>query len=1579
MTNQPHLPLKNHCYFCLVALYKIPTCHRVDNTYFNSQEAVIFDEIYLHHIDRHLTVQQTFQHNEKYSLFDIKSTPQEQKLFALIADVTVARVKLLAYSKLNGFRYHLCDCDRMISIYENIIKINDDRKTPDGVTHSAADVLSDDTQRPKIEHKFVSCKTSKQNDLICPIIHMDGDVLSYVNIKITESITEPALIDTGACGNALPRILYDKLKTNKSNKVGEIESPEFSVVKLASGRKINVMGQVKLLFSIGGTVFEENFLLLPEMNNIILGNPFFKKHGIDISPKTNLLKMPDLTIEMNSIADDRKVSSQPTKHHKYMVVNTKKTTIPSCRQDVLTCKLDNKQNNFENCSGVVESISRFEKKTGLCVLTSLSCVQNNNTLQLSVINATDHPITILSSSPVATFQILTAEQAEQLQPIDPQLIALAKMRNKDNPEEFNMLIRDDTFTGEQQPPRPPPNYQNLWFPTPETCSNPSDLSPVQQQIYQKLTELQRLEKMDPANKDEDREVFLNSFDWTTSVLTGNEKTELSNLLVDYADIFAKHRFDVGYNTEMAIKLTPEHSMPTYMQSPPTPIHLKDELLIELALMQYYDIITTLPNSKYSSPIFAHRKPSGKLRLLVDLRRINHLLRHDYADNNFPISNMTDSTNHFAGKKLFCKLDCSQAYHCIQMADDQSIQLLAFNFNSRTFAYRRLAQGLSKSVTGFSSFVRHYLDPCLAADLCTQFMDDIGCGANSFPEMISSLRKIFNCLRRAGLKLSAGKCQFGADRIHYLGNIITTCGIRPQEEKIKDFLATMRIPKSIKQVKRLIGFLQFFRSYIPALNDKLLPFYRLLRKTTQFMIENDHIQAFDSLRQDLLNATQTTLRLAKPGKQFVILCDASYHGTGFVLMIEDYINTKKEENVKMYAPVSFGSKLFNSTQLKFSIYCKEFLSLYFALEQFAHFVWCSEKPVIVLTDNKSLVRFFQAKNLPPTLWNYLDRVLSFNIVLAHIPGTANHAADYLSRMETNPNQTIQLKLSDHIPIRHVEVNLTANTPDVEINNLHHFQNLTEHSGIPKEVTTYLQQVGKLHLIQSELSRKNPSGTQEITHLIMLKHKPTTLNALIVPNPLDTSDIEALITTRESLPSLQKDDETIKQVKEWITIGSPIEPTYRPFELQKYAKQLSRLVIENDVLYRNFYDDSGKVKYRQFCVPKHLRQELIYRIHNSPTAGHQGIVKTIEEFRKRFYFPGFTEYISGYIKNCLSCAQLKNAPNATLRPNLGEVSTTINYPAEMMQIDIVGPFQSYPYRYVLTGIDVFTKYLFAKPLTTVSAKAVATALVSMFFTHSYLPETLVCDLGSVFTSKLFEQLTQLLEIRLRHATLKHPQTIGTLERAHGALKRILKLNTDLQWNNWYKYVDLAAFVHNTSYHSSIGTTPSSLFHGRHPNKPLDLRFTNKKLNNMPTEIDYVNELQNALLESYAVTKERLTTMYNKYRWYYDQKAKAKPLKVHSYCMLLNPLLCSQSDFSVKHLQAWLPLYRIEKVLTDSNYIIRKVGTVFTQCVHRIRLRPIVPQYEVNDIPDVSPDQFQPDPTLSKFRGEPELFQQDLEHLS
>ena len=202
-----------------------------------------------------------------------------------------------------------------------------------------------------------------------------------------------------------------------------------------------------------------------------------------------------------------------------------------------------------------------------------------------------------------------------------------------------------------------------------------------------------------------------------------------------------------------------------------PIHVKEDLLVELALMHKYRIITVLLFSKYASPIVAQRKPNGKLRLLVGLRKINALIADDYTNNIQPVSTLSDAAQHLAGKSLFCKLDCSQAYHCLQMADQRSVEMLAFNFASITFACKRLAQGLSRSVSAFSSLMREYLDPVVKADQCAQYVDDIGIAANIAMDLTRNIRAVFKCIRNAGLRLTIEKCHFGVRQVEYLGRTI----------------------------------------------------------------------------------------------------------------------------------------------------------------------------------------------------------------------------------------------------------------------------------------------------------------------------------------------------------------------------------------------------------------------------------------------------------------------------------------------------------------------------------------------------------------------------------------------------------------------------------------------------------------------------------------------------------------------------------------------------------------------------------------------------------------------------------------
>ena len=314
-----------------------------------------------------------------------------------------------------------------------------------------------------------------------------------------------------------------------------------------------------------------------------------------------------------------------------------------------------------------------------------------------------------------------------------------------------------------------------------------------------------------------------------------------------------------------MRLTPKNDKAVYSQSLPMPIYLKEDLIVELAFMHKYGIITVLPFSEYASPIFAQRKHNGKLRLLLDLRKINTLIADDYTNKNHPVSTLSDTAQQLQGKSLFFKLDCSQAYHCLQMADQRSVEMLAFNFASRTFAYRRLAQGLSRSVSAFSSFMREYMEPVVKTDQCAQDVDGIGIAANNATDLTRIIRAVFQCIQKARLKLTIEKCHFGVRQVEFLGRTISSDGVSPQTQKIQNFLKKLRFPKSKKALQRYLGFVKYYRNYIPRMAEKLNPFYKLLKAEVPINITSELKETFDSVKKALSDACDLALKQPIPSK------------------------------------------------------------------------------------------------------------------------------------------------------------------------------------------------------------------------------------------------------------------------------------------------------------------------------------------------------------------------------------------------------------------------------------------------------------------------------------------------------------------------------------------------------------------------------------------------------------------------------------------------------------------------------------------------------------------------------------------
>ena len=216
---------------------------------------------------------------------------------------------------------------------------------------------------------------------------------------------------------------------------------------------------------------------------------------------------------------------------------------------------------------------------------------------------------------------------------------------------------------------------------------------------------------------------------------------------------------------------------------------------------------------------------------------------------------------------------------------------------------------------------------------------------------------------------------------------------------------------------------------------------------------------------------------------------------------------------------------------------------------------------------------------------------------------------------------------------------------------------------------------------------------------------------------------------------------------------------------------------------------------------------------------------------------------------------------------------------MQIDLVPRLPpSGGYENIVTAMDVFSRYSFEYPTSNQDAKTIAKVLNNIMTKHACLPTALISDKGTAFTSHVIKEVAGVLGITPKHATTKHAQTIGLLERSDMSIKQSLKIETGERRSLWHKYISIAVLTYNTSYHSSIGCEPSRVFHSRIPYNILDL-----KMGIRPQQIPSPDSeiAQDVLEQTEAIFQDvRRNAMqaYIKYKAYYDKK-KLTPQNSHN----------------------------------------------------------------------------------------------------
>ena len=376
---------------------------------------------------------------------------------------------------------------------------------------------------------------------------------------------------------------------------------------------------------------------------------------------------------------------------------------------------------------------------------------------------------------------------------------------------------------------------------------------------------------------------------------------------------------------------------------------------------------------------------------------------------------------------------------------------------------------------------------------------------------------------------------------------------------------------------------------------------------------------------------------------------------------------------------------------------------------------------------------------------------------------------------------------------------------------------------------------------------------------------------------------------------------------------------------------------------YYGECGQVTHHQILIPEHLITELLRAIHGQ-MGKHPGITKMIKECRSKYYYPGLAKRIKQWVLQCEDCIKYKKISNNQIRPKMINNTEHVLGPEYILEINTLPNLpNSAGYQNIVTMIDVFSRYLFAYSTQNVAAKTFGRCIVDVMTKHAYFPTLLLSDQGSKFRSEVVAEKTQILEIQISHGSTKHPQTIVIAERTHASIKTAFNISTGERRSLWHKHVQIAVINYNTTYHETLGCEPSTVFHGRIPYNVLDSKLGIKPKWKTRRKSDIAEQLQKQIDEVRATGNDNIMLTYLKHKKYFPNlKADSQTTKI--------PLQDS----------IWMVAYIVIKVLSNKINTIRKIGTRYTQTLHRIRIQPYVPEQRMPDI-TVRSNEHLPDPDV------------------
>ena len=367
----------------------------------------------------------------------------------------------------------------------------------------------------------------------------------------------------------------------------------------------------------------------------------------------------------------------------------------------------------------------------------------------------------------------------------------------------------------------------------------------------------------------------------------------------------------------------------------------------------------------------------------------------------------------------------------------------------------------------------------------------------------------------------------------------------------------------------------------------------------------------------------------------------------------------------------------------------------------------------------------------------------------------------------------------------------------------------------------------------------------------------------------------------------------------------------------------------LLYRIFKGQYGQEE-KQLVVPSSRREIILRTAHENMFAGHYSIRRTKAKIYKYFYWEKLNKDVKEFIQSCDIC-QRSRTPRRCDRIELGNMET-ITATFYKVAIDILGPLEmtENKNRFILTLVDVATRWPEAIPLRDTSTETVIEALTTIF-SRIGLPHEILSDNGPQFTSKLYKQVCDFFNIKIVHSTPYHPSSNGMVERFNGSLKAFLRKVSQDDIKNWDRKVSAALFAYREVPNQTTGISPFQMVYGRQMRGPLAIlkqTFVNKEEEEEYKNVyAYLMDLKQRLSEVTEIANRNSKINKNKYKTQYDRYSTTRKLDEGDCVLVLKPY--RENKLSVY----WQGPYRVNKKISKFNYLIERGDKVKIYHINRL----------------------------------------------